>query len=317
MDEPDVLFHYTDAAGLIGIIGRSDPPDPWTKELSFEGALTLRASDVLYLNDKAELRFGAEVMTAELEAWSDSRDDASQLISSALLRLAEELREDRIEIDWATLKSRLAIHAACFCETGDLLSQWRGYGANGGGYAIGIPREVLAENTYRFSQDLVMMKVTLHQVWYGRGQAAGVAHGTIDRLVDPLPDSLPMLEGGYPNDFGRIHVMQAIAQMKDEGFAEESEWRLITETSGYDFTEFRPSAKGVVPYIDLYINPKTVGIATFSPLPRPEDSRQTIASLVVGPGPDQELRIDAVKRLLLKNGHNPDVVVGSKLTYTG
>lgn len=30
------------------------------------------------------------------------------------------------------------VHVACFCEESDLLSQWRGYAASGGGYAIGV-----------------------------------------------------------------------------------------------------------------------------------------------------------------------------------
>ena len=29
-------------------------------------------------------------------------------------------------------------YIACFCENGDLLSQWRGYGAIGNGYALGF-----------------------------------------------------------------------------------------------------------------------------------------------------------------------------------
>ncbi|WP_131820957.1 DUF2971 domain-containing protein, partial [Mycobacterium intracellulare] len=229
---------------------------------------------------------------------------------------AAELADDRIEIDWATHRSRLAIHAACFCEDGDLLSQWRGYGANGGGYAIGIPRELLANSTFRFSQGVLMMRVELHRVWYGQENAKGVAHGTVDHLVEPLPDGLPPIEGDQITDFARTSVMHAIAQIKDDGFAEENEWRLIAETSGYDFTEFRPSPKGVTPYIDLYINPKTTGKdPVLQHLPSLDEAQPTISQLFVGPGPDQELRIEAVKRLLLKNGHDPDVVIGSKVPY--
>jgi hypothetical protein len=316
MYEPENLFHYTDAAGLIGIVSNSSPPEPWTSEISLRGGLNLRASDVRYLNDSAELHFGAEVMADRLLTMAKESEDLSGDAVKALQSLAAELADDRIEIDWDTHRSRLAIHAACFCEDGDLLSQWRGYGAHGGGYAIGIPREMLANRTFRFSQGVFMMQVELHRVWYGREQAMGVADATVDHLLDPMPDSLPPIEGDRVTDFARTSVMHAIAEIKDEGFAEENEWRLIAETSGYDFTEFRPSPKGVIPYIDVYINPKTVSEeAALQHLPSLDEAQPTISQLVVGPGPDQELRVDAVKRLLLKNGHNPDVVVGSKVPY--
>src|SRR5205085_11962410 len=40
-------------------------------------------------------------------------------------------------------------YLACFCENGDLLSQWRGYGSVGGGYAAGFVAEHLGLVQYQ------------------------------------------------------------------------------------------------------------------------------------------------------------------------
>jgi hypothetical protein len=45
--------------------------------------------------------------------------------------------------DWAkklldAFETQGGAYISCFCKNGDLLSQWRGYGATGGGYALGF-----------------------------------------------------------------------------------------------------------------------------------------------------------------------------------
>ena len=48
---PDILYHYTSAEGLLGIV--------WTREIW--------STNVLYLNDTSELSHATEVLASELE----------------------------------------------------------------------------------------------------------------------------------------------------------------------------------------------------------------------------------------------------------
>jgi hypothetical protein len=40
---------------------------------------------------------------------------------------------------------------ACFCENGDLLSQWRGYGSLGGGFSLGFKAKQLKNRLWKYS----------------------------------------------------------------------------------------------------------------------------------------------------------------------
>jgi hypothetical protein len=140
--EPTTLYHYTNAAGLLGILKPSfssweDDNTNLVPQLT--KAAQLRASDVRYMNDSQELKFGARYFAPRLAqaATDESLPDDTRRACEGLA--AFFLKAD--VFDWA-----LRCFAACFCDNGDLLSQWRGYarGAGGGGYAIGFNREALA-----------------------------------------------------------------------------------------------------------------------------------------------------------------------------
>ena len=69
--EPSVLYHYTDAFGLVGIVSPS--PSSWpvpgdNPEKHYKRAVKLLASDVRFMNDTQELKFGARLLRARLLA---------------------------------------------------------------------------------------------------------------------------------------------------------------------------------------------------------------------------------------------------------
>jgi hypothetical protein len=109
---PERLYHYTDATGLLGIV-RSG---------------VIWASNAGFLNDSSELVHVKHVYGSVTEKLKDKYDLAG--INNLLDALG------RISIDIAT--QNYDVFVSCFCATGDLLSQWRGYPPWGGGYAIGF-----------------------------------------------------------------------------------------------------------------------------------------------------------------------------------
>src|SRR6266496_2487783 len=113
---PDtILFHYTSAEGLKGII---ESNELW--------------ATAYYLNDAAEMFYGYNVLKEVLDQWL-SKNSRSE--DSITLGLARQLRSSFGDL----FEKRLLkpIYLTCFCEEDNLLSQWRAYGQSGG-YSIGF-----------------------------------------------------------------------------------------------------------------------------------------------------------------------------------
>src|SRR6266851_7492318 len=101
---PDVLYHYTSAQGLLGIITSG----------------VLRAGNFSFFNDSSELTYGQDlVRDVVVEELGNVPNQLLQLMS---LRLQHRLYAFSDEFDF---------YLCCFCEDADLLSQWRAYGSSG------------------------------------------------------------------------------------------------------------------------------------------------------------------------------------------
>jgi hypothetical protein len=101
-----LLYHYTTAEGAIGIISTA----------------VLHATHSGFLNDKSEGQYASDVIARALAAYGCKTQEQRDFI--AVLANAQ--------------RSPFPLYVACFCDGGDLLSQWRGYANHGGGYALGF-----------------------------------------------------------------------------------------------------------------------------------------------------------------------------------
>ena len=108
-DVPDVVYHYTTAAGLLGILSR--------KCVFF--------TDKHFLNDRTEVRHGTDAALAGLRKAAERSESSDR----ALLDMTCSYIE-------AETTERLFIFS--MSERGDDLSQWRGYADDGNGYTIGF-----------------------------------------------------------------------------------------------------------------------------------------------------------------------------------
>jgi hypothetical protein len=99
----DSLFHYTNAAGLLGILQTH----------------RLWATNLRYLNDLSEMDYSTPLIQAAVADRFDS-DTAEQFIQGL-----------------QNFDEHTGHYVVCFSDGGDVLSQWRHY-AESGGYAIGL-----------------------------------------------------------------------------------------------------------------------------------------------------------------------------------
>lgn len=300
---PQTLYHYTSAAGALGIIGRG----------------VLWATEASYLNDSSELLYSLEKLK---DAWEDEYKELDEL-SPVPAGISE------------TIKSRMygATFITCLCEEKDLLSQWRGY-ASPGGYAIGFDTRTLHENYVKRSREGILASVS-----YDASRSEEVAQrwamhaitrwkkefprGLVDHIRDlaAVKEAVAANQDGFREDadgfirglLQQDSVVDALARKlfefnqkpfgyltlaaafhKDPAFSAEREWRLVT---GRPMTRhgmsqgvrFRETPHGLTPYLEIQFQESA--------------SETPISEIIIGPGNDYEQREKALRMLLLSLGY--------------
>lgn len=248
---PEHLYHYTSAAGLEGIIK----------------ANALWATLIHHLNDSTEFTLALELMRSVAE-----KDKG----------LDEAFREFVCEtIDAVSL---INICVFSLSEESDLLSQWRGYCANGLGYSIGMNTSALKRAGGRWF--LVKCEYNL------KAQRTAVT-----RFIKDLAQQFKLTRNRANL---REHCMSLMVPMaaafKSPAFSEEREWRLVGGPFNHDEMEFRSVPAGIVPY-------------TLFPL-----VHEWLGSITVGPARYEETAKRAVEALLRKEQRWPYVGV-SKVPF--
>ncbi|GBF17427.1 hypothetical protein Br6_04833 [Rhodococcus sp. Br-6] len=280
MAESDTLWHYTDAAGLLGILaGNPEARDPNASGPQ-KGRPTFRATAVEYLNDSRELLHGFKILRKqlllpkadELDAASYRSDGtpgvANGPVNAKFLRaVCEEIKK----VEKRTYDRHVPTYVTSFSEHQDALSQWRGYCGGLDGFAIGINKTMIPgdgdikckpvnyTNTVRSTPDLV----DYMNEWMGRNFTETGGPSTEPELLA-----------------NRLREVAAFAtQYKHKGFAEEKEWRVI-HLARESSPEYRSRGTQLIPYVTWTV---------------PADA---IVAVRVGPGPNQHENHLAAKGIL-------------------
>lgn len=316
---PPVLYHYTSAPGLAGII----TPTSWRVdhpgvEAKLEGAALLHASDVRYMNDTQELQFGASIFERRFRVAARSNDIAPPIRS-----LAGTLADVLSDPDPFNRRN-LKCFAACFCESGDLLSQWRGYAGGVGGFALGFAGTALAQDSY-FVQPYEHLdppvRATLKPVVYGQ-EAGEAAADNFVRLLQAPENWLMKISLETESSTGAWNIVQfvfqEIAVIKHDAFREEREWRLFYSGDLRWPGHIRAGASGLTPYMHIAVNAvQLTEMMNQNNEERVGDPQPTIVDLVVGPSPDQSGQVAAARELVRLGWHDPGVVRASGVPFRG
>lgn len=303
---PETLYHYTDGFGLQGILGPGSGPHQVAIPDNEQGnyvapddytngkAARFWATDVRYMNDTLELRFGLDIVSERLlEASRNEMFDSA--LRRAFAGFSAVFDPDHL-FSWP-----FRCFSVCFCESGDLLSQWRGYAGGVGGFAIGFPREVLGRYSYGIhrmalgNRDDMASHALLVRVAYGEDAARRQADDLVQQLAaDFAAGNLLTDVDGTPSMTVALRAFYTIAGVKHKAFDGEREWRLLAISEG-KVVKTRGRAGGLVPYMDVVINgrldPDTEHI-----------SEQPVRRIVVGPSPDQKAQLAGVHDLLASRG---------------
>jgi hypothetical protein len=224
---PELVYHYTNAAGLRGILESQ----------------VIWASNALFLNDRSELSYVNTVVGKV----------AAQLKAQAGTATAESLIATLRESGWREPYFEQQ-YVACFSAVRDSLSQWRAYAGDGLGYAIGLDASARfrVRGTREEYGDLV-------RVIYDAEEQSGIVQPFVKRTVDAMnrcmdgQQSLSVMFEGIVGIIGSVSVLGVA--IKNGGFREENEWRLVVtdhkESPTGSYMKYRSGSFGITPYIEL------------------------------------------------------------------
>jgi len=208
---PEAIFHYTSADALHSIIRNKQ----------------LWATEALCMNDPTEGIHAGRLIAERLRARASD-------VPSHLLRLFSDEQLSDVLNNQVFLVS--------FCSAGDLLSQWRAYGLDGRGYALGFNTEALLESAPCGGH--------LVPVSYDRAELDELLATIIDFAVKEISrvNFCQAESEGYWGFVGN-YLLQSVIRFKNPAYQEEREWRLVYFPSAG--IEFRISVGRIVPYIKV------------------------------------------------------------------
>ena len=277
MNPTEILYHYTNAHGLCGLI---DSKKIW-------------ASSYRYMNDSQEFEYGFDLI-GEIYPKPDIYPLHSNLADYSFV---EHLRKKK----WDFQSDCLFV--ASFSENGNLLSQWRGYAGPHSGYAIGFRKKELEGGS-----------ALLVACEYEKAKQKSVLKKLID---NDLPVLRAQFENGlrqqgkreYPElteyfkyvDLTVSKIAQEVISFKHESFFEEKEWRLVVGPKNIQPERilYRPSGTEIIPYIEIVY----------------EKSSFPIECIIVGPGPHQKRNEVSLRQMLSSSEFNKVDVCVSDIPY--
>lgn len=317
------LMHYTTLAGLRGILSSG----------------CLWATDATYLNDSSEISHFFDERLRELIV-EDARQYAIELarVPKHLAKMVSDGGIDKIvglEVDawYSTLRRvTLAMNRPFLIslsgpsderiQHSGLLSQWRGYGVDGG-YAIVFDSQKL--------EAMLMAEATASQ--YTHVQIGDVYYHGIDPKIQPATPDIAeyeeivhqgvrrMMRGGTAAETDRFYeAITALSCLyKHWGFWEEREVRVVVVPASQEVAAAgqpnAPQPKEVrffnrgekkIPYIELFSTRNLAGPTASLPIKR----------VIVGPHKDREAHAALVRQELLSAGYSA-AVTQSKIPYIG
>lgn len=191
----------------------------------------------------------------------------------------------------------------CFCEEGDVLSQWRGYADNGKGCSLGFSVKELEDycNTYkgilRFEQvDYKTVKEINVTIVEEALKVLNELRGLRNWIVENLPSlNEEKIDKMFQYYFHQMisSVLMSSLKYKNETFKEEQEWRLFFSQQIYKYAKWIYGDEEIetIVYDDMLkviknrieFNVTSDDLIPFYPIKFTEISPNPIKQVIVGP----------------------------------
>lgn len=278
MPPPPIIYHYTNDAGLRGILE--------TGKLWF--------TDIFHLNDPTELKHGVgpaiELLTAECD---DKRPEIKQFVENAAAILHGGI-------------AQTAQYFTCsFSSAGDDLGQWRAYADNGRGYAIGFDAAMLEQAFAKASSGPGHMTFP---VTYGEEKLRSMYREIVASVVPliSMPRDREDLKSEALNEYMStlsinlsVPILRAALFFKHQAYSNEQEYRF-----------FQLCAAGTdIP--DLRYRGKPYSLIRYREFDWRQVAPQSLKQIVIGPAADKSLAFQFANDCL-RAFHRKDGIVAIK-----
>ena len=272
----NVLYHYTSLDAIPSIVR--------------EGAL--RATDIHYFNDSAELGHTSALLLNEIRARQSERAGDQIILGQLSQWVADRVVNGH------------AMFVVSLTANGNLLSQWRSYCTYGKGVSLGFA-------TVRLLEAATAQAFRVVKCVYDSGEQrriAGVVVGAVESFAahrGPAPSNKAHPSQSYHPAFAECEddVLRIAAVLKNPAFKEEAEWRVVSPiVADYVHSDisYRPGRSTLIPY-RLF---KLTG----------SGGALELARVFVGPTPNVNLSMNSLSQFLSRNGLSPEIV-NSQVPY--
>jgi hypothetical protein len=279
---PPVLYHYTDAAGLLGMLNTR----------------RLWATNSGFMNDPTEMEYAARIV----------RETAQSQVGKYPTALFKRVMQNIELVLAAYAPDQNDEYLTCFCENGDLLSQWRGYGASGGGYALGFDSRQVG---FRYYQNREKPEPVLRKVLYDQKAQKGLVGRFIGLLLEW--ETLRSRKGRRNSDIDNSDdawysfnwfISECLNCFKDPAYSEEQEWRVIQygrnmAAEKFVQTQFRASRNRIIEYVEL----------DFTRLSGQKKGQLPLKSIRYGPTLDPKVTERGLWLLCQRNGYGDSIKI--------
>ena len=281
---PPMIFHYTNDAGLRGIIE--------------SGKIWL--TDIFNLNDPSELSHGFSYSISILNERVAAGPPAAKLFAQTFQHFGTA----------GGLQASAHFFVCSFSSRGDELGQWRAYADNGRGYALGFDTRALEVPFARVSETGHFSGNTF-PVSYDDEELAGFHRQFID-MVFPLltlPSGRPLSKEAIIEYMAELsvtlakNVAQSVLFYKHSAYSNEQEYR------------FLQLHRADVPPPEVKFRSRPYSLVRYREFDWRSAASDALKLIVIGPSADQQKAVQFAEDCL-RSFHSGKVeIVKSKVPY--
>ena len=273
-----LLYHYTDAKGLHGILKSKK----------------LWASSYQFLNDATEFEYAFDLIK-DVYPQEDSNPSKGPM---SYFRIAEMIRKEKDNYISDCL------FVVSFSKQDDLLGQWQAYAGPYSGYSLGFRSSKLDAHE---NAKLVECNYDKRKQLEDIKNLIGKHSEEISEFYELSSESVKQNKRNGLNEFisQRVDASKKMLWLaksfKNSSFRHEEEWRLVVGPLPEDSEKicYRPTKRTVIPYTEIDFN--SAGLP--------------IERIVVGPGPHQKRSATSLKQMLKNFGFKNVEVSQSEIPY--
>jgi hypothetical protein len=225
------LYHYTSFSGMTGIVSSGE----------------LRASDIRYMNDSAELRHTLDLLTTH--------------ITQRIIDGTDYPRVHNQLLEWLSHRvvSGPMLFGASFRANGNLLSQWRGYSRHGKGVSLGFDPDFIQDCAARQQFEVAKCLYAPEQQRHLIVSVVDAIEDTAAALGEVEDPTLRHPTQSYYHVFESIEgdLLRIAAILKHPSFEEEQEWRLVSPVIAdchHSGVQFREGWVMMIPYYTFQLS---------------------------------------------------------------